>query len=115
MCREILDPTILAKVRAAGPQVTDTPMAEVAKVMKALRNAEEITMEMMAGMDGRKYYQAFISDLGDECPFMTTKRIGGICRGLGLDMRRLNRGYRVAWNTEQMAILEDHFMYGVVK
>ena len=112
MCREILDPAILAKVRAVGPQVTDTPMAEVAKVLNALRNAEEITMEMMIGMDGRKYFQTFISYLVDECPFMTAKRIGAICRGLGFDMRRLNRGYRVAWNSEQMDILKEHFDEG---
>ncbi len=109
MCREILEPAVLAKVRAAGPQVSDTPQAEVRKVLGALQIVETETEIMMIGMDGKKYYQSLINDLAGKCPFMTPKRIGLICRGLGLDMRRLSKGYRVAWNQEQMLILGEHF------
>ena len=62
------------------------------------------------GMDERPYYQVLLADLKPDLPeALTPKRVGSLCRAMGLTLRRRSNGYLVTWNDAQLKILREYF------
>jgi len=112
MCDQLLDLYTLAKLKEAAPRPTDTPPNEARMVLKVL-SKHTINENKKIGMDDQPYYDMYLVDMYPPLPkALSHKRVGSLCRAMGLMMRRRSTGYLVAWSGEQLKILWDYFELG---
>lgn len=106
MYSRILDANTYAKVVAAAPDVSRTQTEYAVLVVSALwKLTEQRTPNKTR--DGQ-FWSALIADLPDLPDGMTPKRVGNICRDLGLLLNRRNVGYQVHWTVEQLRTISDY-------
>ena len=112
MCNQLLDLYTLAKLKEAAPRPTDTPPNEARMVIKVL-GKHTSNKNKKIGMDDQPYFEMYLVDMYPPLPkALSHKRVGSLCRAMGLVMRRRNTGYLVAWSKDQLSILWDYFELG---
>ncbi len=106
MYSNLLTVDILAKVMAEAPTVDGTDIGIAHSVV------EELAQIILEGQeqtyaDGKKYYRIDIQELTKRLPWdaITERKIGSICRNLGLFSRRYKHGFVLFFSEAQVDIL----------
>lgn len=108
MYSRLLDAGTLAKVIGAAPDVVQPPASEARMILRALYKLTA-TLQPQAGMNGMQYRACLLADLPGMPEALTPKRIGILCREMGLVTHRRNVGYEVAWSDAQLTLLIEYF------
>lgn len=112
MCNtsKLVDDLTLLKVKSLAPQPTEFPPTLARDLVTVLDRWSVPTINSHVGLDDKHYYEMLLTEIHEEMiADVTEKRLGLLCRAIGLTLVRKAPGFVVCWNGEQIKILEDYF------
>ena len=109
MKNQLLDLETEFNLRRLAPKIGNFTPFDARLLLCELKNQSTGANQRM-GLDDKPYYMISLADMIPNLnESMTPKRVGALCRALCLEMRRKTPGYAVAWNEEQLDILNARF------
>ncbi len=108
MYSRLLDQKTYAEVVRVAPDVTAPPASDARLILLALCQLSD-ELEPQTGMDRKPYFACLLADLPGLPEALPPKKVGLLCREMGLVMHRRAAGFQVAWSREQLALLLEFF------
>lgn len=106
----LIDLETLMELRQAAPHVTQVPF-DLARAAVAVMTFFGGTHTPNEDAEGKVYWDTPLKTLAMSLDHgsVSGKRVGQVCREMGLTLWREGDGYHVAWSQAQLNILKRHF------